>query len=78
MNFLGICGMIKSLILLFFLNENPLVLTAPHTFDTVQECLQEGDAVAPILAKKQKEGVVVSYLVVCGITSDLVEVGEEG
>jgi hypothetical protein len=70
--------MIKGFILLFLLNENPLVLAAPHTFDTVQECLQEGDAVAPVLVKEQEEGVVVSYLIVCGVTSELVEVGEEG
>ena len=70
--------MIKGFIILLLLNENPEILSAPYSFNTTEECLAEGNAVAPDLIKDRGGKVCTHYLVVCGVTSDLVEVGVAG
>jgi hypothetical protein len=70
--------MIKGFIILLLLNENPEILVAPHSFSTTEECLTEGNAVAPNLIKDKDDKVYTHYLVVCGVTGDLVKVGVAG
>jgi hypothetical protein len=69
---------IKGFIILLLLNENPEILAAPHSFSTTEECLAEGNAVAPNLIKERGDKVYTHYVVVCGVTGDLVKVGVAG
>jgi len=78
LSILGIRGMIKGFIILLLLNENPEILVAPHSFTTVEECLAEVNTAAPNVIRKRGDEVYTHYLVVCGVTGDLVKVGVAG
>jgi len=78
LSILGMRGMIKGFIILLLLNENPEILVAPHSFNTIEECLAEGNTAAPNLIKERGDKVYTHYLVVCGVTGDLVKVGVAG
>jgi hypothetical protein len=70
--------MIKGFIILLLLNENPEILVAPHSFSTTEECLAEVNTAAPNVIRKRGDEVYTHYLVVCGVTGDLIEVGVAG